>query len=196
MTIILDEWSASPDFIRLQSYATSGNVSMKGTFDDQSGLYRHVWRQRARALTQYFADLVSHKLKPYGLVKWFAFEARKASEISTQFIPFLNEIERLITWMKKEISPASVMTFFHLTNHEIWNALDEIVVSQTNFKLVLNFCDSSIIYANFSHFGASQMFFDITTGLIPLLEDLYKWPKVAVSDGTLNKVSYKNPEAN
>uniref|UniRef100_A0AC34FBH7 RAD50-interacting protein 1 n=1 Tax=Panagrolaimus sp. ES5 TaxID=591445 RepID=A0AC34FBH7_9BILA len=171
MTEVLDQWSSSPDFIRLQSYATSGNVAMKGTFDDQSGLYRHVWRQMARRLTEYFADLISHKLQAYANVKWFLIENRRPSDVTPQFVLFLNEIEKLITWLNKEISPVSVMTFYHLTNHEIWNALEKVVIAHTNFN----------------YHGASQMFFDITVGLIPLLESLYKWPKITAGDGTLNK---------
>ena len=31
------------------------------------------------------------------------------------------------------------------------------------------------------------MLFDVTNGLIPLLESLYKWPKVTAADGILNK---------
>uniref|UniRef100_A0AC35GT27 RAD50-interacting protein 1 n=1 Tax=Panagrolaimus sp. PS1159 TaxID=55785 RepID=A0AC35GT27_9BILA len=170
MTEILDEWSASPDFIRLQSYATSGNVAMKGTFDDLSSLYRHVWRQMTRRLSEYFADEISHKLKAYSSVKWFLIENHRPADVTPQFVLFLNEIEKFITWLNNEISPVSVMTFYHLTNHEIWNSLEKVVISHTNFN----------------YHGASQMFFDVTTGLIPLLESLYKWQKATV-DGTLNK---------
>lgn len=134
MSQVLDEWSVLPEFIRLQNFMESKTVTVRGTFDDQSGLYRHVWRQKSKVLTQYFADLVSFKLKPYAALKWFQVENSKPVEITPQFLPFLTEIQRLVEWINEEISPISVMTFYHLTNHEIWNALDEIVVSQTNFQ--------------------------------------------------------------
>lgn len=31
------------------------------------------------------------------------------------------------------------------------------------------------------------MLFDITNGLVPLLESLYKWPKVTANDGIFNR---------
>uniref|UniRef100_A0A7E4VC17 RAD50-interacting protein 1 n=1 Tax=Panagrellus redivivus TaxID=6233 RepID=A0A7E4VC17_PANRE len=174
---VLDDWSALPEFVRLQSFVNSSKQTddkpIRGTFDGQSELYRHVWRQRARIWTQNFADLITYKLNHgYVSIRWSHLDAAKPVSVRPEFGCFLEEIEHHIEWLNTEISPASVMTLYHLTNHEIWNALDEAVISQTNFN----------------YRGAAQMLFDITQGLIPLLENLYKWPKVTTSgDGTLNK---------
>lgn len=131
---VLDEWSSTPEYIRLQCFINSKNMAIRGTFDDQSGLYKHVWRQKARALTQYFADLIAYKLKGYIAIKWFQVDTPKPVEITPQFLPFLTEVERLIKWINDEISPIYVMNFYHLTNHEIWKILNEDVVLQINFQ--------------------------------------------------------------
>lgn len=83
------------------------------------------------------------------------------------------EINRLLKWINKFISPDSILTIYHLMNHKIWEILDGTLISQTFFKLFYFF--------NFLHFfnsyrGASQMLFDVTTTLIPLLNSLFQKP--------------------
>ncbi|KAI1730313.1 RINT-1 / TIP-1 family domain-containing protein [Ditylenchus destructor] len=162
VTLVLDDWSDLPEFVRLQYYLQSSSSSLvKGIFDESSSFYRHVWRQRAKQLSDSFAEHIRHKLNSYTNEKWYAHDSAKPIDVTSSFATFLTEINRLLSWVNKNISPDSILTIYHLTNHEIWQVIDSHLISRTPFN----------------YRGAAQMIFDITTALIPLLNSLYHRPK-------------------
>nr|CAD2183134.1 unnamed protein product [Meloidogyne enterolobii] len=187
LTLLLDDWSDSPEFVRLQfflqqhqqsndphqqqqtSSTTSSSSSQqstnlinslaRGTFDENASLYRHVWRLWVRNICEQFSELISKKLTlKYSNEKWYDWEGPpKPSEITPSFEPFLRKVKELLEWLSSNISSDSVLTFQHLTNHEIWTALDLCVISQTAFN----------------YRGAAQILYDTTNALIPLLNQCY-----------------------
>ncbi|KAI1718891.1 RINT-1 / TIP-1 family domain-containing protein [Ditylenchus destructor] len=162
VTLVLDDWSDLPEFVRLQYYLQASSSSLvKGIFDESSSFYRHVWRQRAKQLSDSFAEHIRHKLNSYINEKWYAHDVAKPIDVTSSFAAFLTEINRLLCSINKNISPDSILTIYHLTNHEIWQVLDLHLISRTPFN----------------YRGAAQMKFDITTALIPLLNSLYHRPK-------------------
>lgn len=77
MTLVLEEWNDWPEFIRLQYFlesSTAGAVEsslMKRVFDESAGLYDHVWKLRAREMSQSFAATIRDRLAPYARQKWY-----------------------------------------------------------------------------------------------------------------------------
>ncbi|KAL7070900.1 hypothetical protein ACQ4LE_009668 [Meloidogyne hapla] len=183
LTLLLDDWSDSPEFVRLQFFLqqiqfndqqkTSSSTSSssthqsaalinslaRGTFDESASLYRHVWRLWVRNICESFSELISKKLtNKYSCEKWYDWEGSpRPSEITPSFEPFLRKVKELLEWIRLNISPDSVLTFQHLTNHEVWTAMDSCVISQTAFN----------------YRGAAQILYDTTNALIPLLNQCY-----------------------
>lgn len=74
LTEILDEWNRTPEFVRLQYYFQTSTSSLaKGIFDESSTFYRHVWRQRAKHLTESFGEHIHKKLSDYSKESWQVF---------------------------------------------------------------------------------------------------------------------------
>uniref|UniRef100_A0A915MSF9 F-box domain-containing protein n=1 Tax=Meloidogyne javanica TaxID=6303 RepID=A0A915MSF9_MELJA len=160
LTLLLDDWSDSPEFVRLQFFLQQHQqTNARGTFDENASLYRHVWRLWVRNICEQFSELISKKLTlKYSNEKWYDWEGPpKPSEITPSFEPFLRKVKELLEWLSSNISSDSVLTFQHLTNHEIWTALDLCVISQTAFN----------------YRGAAQILYDTTNALIPLLNQCY-----------------------
>jgi hypothetical protein len=107
----------------------------RGTFDEAASLYRHVWRQRVRDLRDSFAQAIRKKLAPYAAEKWYDWEGPPHStEITPSLEMFLRKVRDLLDFIGQNVSPDSVLTLHHLTNHEVWSALDQCVISQTAFR--------------------------------------------------------------
>ncbi|KAL3078174.1 hypothetical protein niasHS_012061 [Heterodera schachtii] len=175
LSLVLDDWSESPEFVRLQFHLQSGPASTshstestissgvnslaRGTFDESAGLYRHVWRQWVRNLCDVFAETIRLKLTQYANERWDEMKQHTAqpNEVTPSLGPFLRKVQQLLGCLTAQISPDSVLTLHHLTNHEVWSALDECIVTQTPFN-----CR-----------GAAQLLFDVTTTVIPLLISCY-----------------------
>uniref|UniRef100_A0A914CCS2 Metallo-beta-lactamase domain-containing protein n=1 Tax=Acrobeloides nanus TaxID=290746 RepID=A0A914CCS2_9BILA len=166
MTEVLDEWSGNPEFLRLQGklMESSSTPFIRRTFDDSRALYEHVWRQKARLLTDTFNDLITLKLDAYSNVKWFQINIIKPIEISPAFTHFLHEIKHRLSYILTKFSSDPMLTLEHSTNNAIWATLEKTIILQTSFN----------------YRGAEQMYYDITTGLIPLLNSLYKRPNFNV----------------
>ncbi|KAF7634825.1 hypothetical protein Mgra_00005718 [Meloidogyne graminicola] len=161
LTLLLDDWSDSPEFVRLQFFLQQlqSNNEARGTFDESASLYRHVWRLWVKNMCEAFSELISKKLtEKYSFEKWYCWEGSpKPTEITPSFEPFLRKIGELLEWITLNISPDSVLTFQHLTNHEVWSCIDLNVISQTAFN----------------YRGAAQILYDTTNALIPLLNHCY-----------------------
>uniref|UniRef100_A0AC34RHG4 RAD50-interacting protein 1 n=1 Tax=Panagrolaimus sp. JU765 TaxID=591449 RepID=A0AC34RHG4_9BILA len=206
ISTVMDEWSASSEFIRLQSFLQNGPLPIKGTFDEQSGLYKHFWRQKARELTQYFAFLIAEELDVYSRIRWSKIENPKPTEISPQFLPFLSKVKELIEklneeisirWSKienpkpTEISPqflsflSKVKELIEKLNEEISSTSVTTLYLLTNDE-IWNVLEKIVSQTNFHYRGAAQMLFDFTSGLIPTLEAVYHWPKTTVANGILS----------
>jgi hypothetical protein len=120
-----------------------------------------------------FSELICKKLNlKYSNEKWYDWEGSpKPSEITPSFEPFLRKIKELLDCLTLNISPDSVLTFQHLTNHEIWSALDLCVISQNAFRFCFELFFKFIFV--FSYRGSAQILYDITNALIPLLNHCY-----------------------
>lgn len=72
MIEVMDEWGGSPEFLRIQDalLVKSQAQFIRRTFDESCDLYEHVWRQKARLLTDSFMETISSKLQSYASVKW------------------------------------------------------------------------------------------------------------------------------
>ncbi|VDN60030.1 unnamed protein product, partial [Dracunculus medinensis] len=102
----------------------------------------------------------------------FSVESTKASEISPSFFPFLLEVRKLLSKISSAISPDSAALLYRLINQKIAECFLEII-SSTSFN-----CN-----------GASQMLFDISSSLIPLLNSFY-------NDGLHNLKALDEPKFN
>lgn len=72
LTEVLNDWNETPEFVRLQYYLQiSSNSLAKGIFDESSAFYRHVWRQKAKILSDTFAENIQKKLKEYCNERWY-----------------------------------------------------------------------------------------------------------------------------
>ncbi|KAH7696149.1 RAD50-interacting protein 1-like protein, partial [Aphelenchoides avenae] len=167
VTLVLEEWNDWPEFIRLQYFlesSTGGAVESsltKRVFDESAGLYDHVWKLRAREMSQSFAATIRDRMAPYARQKWDAIDVQKPVDVSPTFTTFLTEVSRLLGFVNAEISPDSIMTLYILLNDQVWKAVEESVVNDNPF----------------TGRGAAQVLFDVTSGLIPLLNTLFKRPK-------------------
>lgn len=188
---MLDDWCQISDFINLQFYLQpKKNSLVQGIFYDSSALYKHFWHQRALNLSNSFILLILEKFYPYIQEKWchffycflkfhlilrFCCDILKPIDITPSILPFIIEIKRLLEWINENISPDSILTIYSLINDEIWHLIDKKLISQTLFN----------------YLGAAQIFYDITSSLIPLLNSLYSISNaVGIFDVILNEVIF------
>ncbi|MFH4979775.1 hypothetical protein AB6A40_006484 [Gnathostoma spinigerum] len=151
LSFVLDEWNDMEIFIRLQNQS-----AMRGVFDSIAEMYRHVWKQRAADLCRSFYQCTSMHLSRYRKVRWFSLDFQKPSDITPSFCPFLLEIRRLLAKVATSIAADSALPIYQALNRKVSEILDEII-SENSFS-----CN-----------GAAQMLFDITSGLIPILNAAY-----------------------
>jgi len=87
-----------------------------------------------RNLCDAFAETLRKKLGGYAAEKWYDWEGPpRPGEITPSMEPFLRKMRELLDFIVGNVSPGSVLTLYHLTNHEVWSTLDQCVISQTAF---------------------------------------------------------------
>ncbi|VDM42456.1 unnamed protein product [Toxocara canis] len=151
---VLEEWNDAEAFIKVQMRGTS--VRLRGIFDDMADMYRHVWRQRATDMALAFHQFVRCQLAPYAKLNWFSMKTTKPTDLTPAFCPFLLELRLVLGRIASSISSDSALTLYRELNEKIGDAFLQLIKA-----------------TSFNYQGATQMLFDVTSSLVPLLNSLY-----------------------
>ncbi|KJH45131.1 hypothetical protein DICVIV_08826 [Dictyocaulus viviparus] len=149
---VVEEWS---DCCLLNGITSTGK---REVFDDSSAMFSHVWNQMAEDVTRSLALRIIDELRPYQQQFWCVLEPQSGSrEITPLFCPVLMMIRTTFTATSKLISKASLEELLRRMSSTLANVITEEVVNVTPF------CAE----------GATQMLFDIESGLLPLLSHIF-----------------------
>jgi hypothetical protein len=155
-----------PEFIRFQYYLDNAmgkaeHSLTRRVFDDSLELYELFWNKQVTLLSEAFSTKLRHKLDPYARQHRDAVDIPKPMDITPAFATFLGGLNELLEFVNKEISPDSILRLYMMLNANIWKAVNELVIERNSFN----------------HRGAAQVYYDVTQGLIPLLNSVWKVPK-------------------
>ncbi|CAJ0608475.1 unnamed protein product [Cylicocyclus nassatus] len=154
LTHVVEEWS--------DSCLLSGITATEGraVFDESSAMFKHVWNQMAEDVVMSLKVQITHMLKPYQQHFWCAMEPRLGNasrDITDQFCPVLMKIRTIFASTGARISKASLEELFKRMSATVATVILEEIVDVTPFSAE----------------GASQMLFDMESGLIPVLSHIF-----------------------
>ncbi|KAK6047232.1 hypothetical protein COOONC_15255 [Cooperia oncophora] len=147
---VVEEWS---DSCLLSGVTSSGG---RAVFEESSAMFNHVWNQMADDVVISLKLQTIDVMKPYQQHFWCAMEPRLGSssrELTEPFCPVLMKIRSIFANAGVQISKASLEELFKRMSSALACVIAEEIVNVTPFSAE----------------GATQMLFDMESGLIPVL---------------------------